>query len=180
MKGERESSAPSPSAAQIAWQRWAAVPRKARTVLKQADPEHVAILELSYLQFIDDVRPFPSRSLCHSCHLPGISSMVKDACCCFRKQKQMVAVLLQTGETELIITPPDAFQRLIAHGLVWSFTCSLLRPRSLILSDYQELTGRSHVWYFSVAFSMECSIASNPCYSFSIVVIKHLDSSDPG
>ena len=39
------------------------MPRKARTVLKQADPESVAILELSYLQFMEDVRP-PAQLSC--------------------------------------------------------------------------------------------------------------------
>lgn len=68
MRGERESSPQSASAAQIAWQRWAAVPRKARTVLKQADPENVAILELSYLQFIEDVRLPAMLLLCFVWH----------------------------------------------------------------------------------------------------------------
>ena len=60
IRAEKESNAQSSSAAQLAWQRWAAVPRKARTVLKQANPEGVAILELSYLQFMEDVGP-PAR-----------------------------------------------------------------------------------------------------------------------
>ena len=66
IRAERDSSCQSLSAAQLAWQRWAAVPRKARTVLKQADPEHVAILELSYLQFMEDVRPVVCLLAC--CH----------------------------------------------------------------------------------------------------------------
>ena len=57
VRAEKGNSAQSISAAQLAWQRWAAVPRKARTVLKQADREGVAILELSYLQFMEDVKP---------------------------------------------------------------------------------------------------------------------------
>ena len=57
VRAERGNSVQSSTAAQLAWQRWAAVPRKARTVLKQADPEGVAILELSYLQFMEDVSP---------------------------------------------------------------------------------------------------------------------------
>ena len=30
---------------------------------------------------------------------------------------------MQAGETELNLTPPDAFQRLIAHGLVGAQPC---------------------------------------------------------
>ena len=66
IRGEKESNAQSSSAAQMAWQRWAAVPRRARTVLKQADPEGVAILELSYLQFMEDVRPPRHQSIAHT------------------------------------------------------------------------------------------------------------------
>lgn len=69
IRGDREGSRQPMSAAQKAWQQWAAVPRKARTVLKQANPESVAILELSYLQFMEDVSPprIATPLICVSC-----------------------------------------------------------------------------------------------------------------
>lgn len=56
-RGDRVKNGAGPDAAQEAWQRWAAVSRKARTVLKRANPELVAILELSFIHFLDEVRP---------------------------------------------------------------------------------------------------------------------------
>lgn len=55
IKGERGGDEASPGAAQQAWQRWAAVSRKARTVLKRASPEVVAVMELSFLHFLEEV-----------------------------------------------------------------------------------------------------------------------------
>ena len=39
------------------------------------------------------------------------------------------AVCAQAGETELTLTPPDAFQRLIAHGLVGAQPCIAVKGR---------------------------------------------------
>ena len=48
---------------------------------------------------------------------------------------------MQAGDSELVLTPPDAFQRLIAHGLVWSHL-----PTDAVL--------------FSKALLQQCSVSS--------------------
>lgn len=54
IRAEREGEDAGPGPAQQAWQRWATVSRKARTVLKRASPELVAVIELSFLHFLEE------------------------------------------------------------------------------------------------------------------------------
>lgn len=57
MRGDGGADEAGPGAAQQAWQRWAVVSRKARAVLKRANPELVAVMELSLLHFLEEACP---------------------------------------------------------------------------------------------------------------------------
>ena len=56
IRGDKTSDESAINGAQEAWRRWAGVSRQARTALKRANPEQVAVLELSYLHFMEVIQ----------------------------------------------------------------------------------------------------------------------------
>ena len=94
-------------AAQAAWARWGGVSRKARLVLKRASPELVAVLELPFLHFLDQVLSlsFP-LSCCYSVSNAGVLPvLVKPVChaACLLGSYQDVASEVGNGQSCLCL-----------------------------------------------------------------------------